>query len=201
MSRCATVHLIRHGDYGLIGRALAGRTVGHSLSDEGRAQAERIAGYLAARPLAIVASGPLERARETAAPSASRLGLPLRTEPRLNEIDFGDWTGLSFDVLHGLAPWHEWNRFRSTVPIPGGETMLAVQARAMAALGAAVAEAEQGEIALFSHADVIKVVIAHCLGMPLDLLPRIEIDCGSRSEIVFYDADLRVKSVNRPSGS
>lgn len=201
MPRCATVHLVRHGAYGLIGRTLAGRTPGHSLNGEGRAQAEAIATFLALRPIAAIVSSPLERAHETAAPLAVRLGVGIAIEPGLNEIDFGDWTGSAFDALHAIPEWHDWNRFRSTMPIPGGETMLGVQARAMAALEGLIAAAPAGEIAVFSHADVIKAVLAHCLAMPLDLMPRLEVDPGSRSEVVFYDADLCVRGINLPAGT
>ena len=99
MSGGTTFHLIRHGDYGLLGRVLAGRTPGHSLSDLGRKQAERVAAALAHRPIAAVVSGPLERARETAAPLAARCGLEVSVDPDLDEIDFGEWTGMAFDAL------------------------------------------------------------------------------------------------------
>jgi probable phosphoglycerate mutase len=196
-----TFHLIRHGDYGMIGRALAGRAPGHSLSDEGRRQADRIAAALGSRPVAAVASGPLERARETAFPLGARLRLAVRVEPGFDEIDFGDWTGQPFPALHAMAGWHEFNRFRSAFPIPGGETMLAAQARAVAAMRTLIAGVGDAEIAVFSHADVIKAMLAHFLALPLDLLPRIEIDPGSRSELVVYEADVRVRGINLPAGS
>ncbi len=196
-----TVHLIRHGDYGMIGRALAGRAPGHSLNDEGRRQADRIAETLGTRPVAIIASGPLARARETAQPLAARLGLSVRVEPGFDEIDFGDWTGLTFPALHATEGWHAFNRFRSAFPVPGGETMLAAQARAVAALGVLIAGAGEAEIAVFSHGDVIKAVLAHFLALPLDLLPRLEIDPGSRSELTVYEADARVRGINLPAGS
>ena len=202
MPGCGTIfHLIRHGDYGMIGRALAGRAPGYSLNDEGRLQADRIAAALASRRIAAVVSGPLERARETAAPLAARLGVAVQVEARFDEIDFGEWTGLTFPVLHAMAAWHEFNHFRSAYPIPGGETMLAAQARAVAAIGGLIAGAGNPEIAVFSHADLIKAMLAHFLAMPLDLLPRLEIEPGSRSELVVYEADVRVRGINLPAGS
>ncbi len=195
------LHLIRHGDYGMIGRVLAGRTPGYSLNDRGRHQADRIAEALGSRPIASVVSGPLERARETAAPLAARLGLRVQVEPGFDEVDFGDWTGQAFAALHATPAWHEFNRFRSAFPIPGGEAMLAAQARAIAAIRRLIADPKDVEVAVFSHADVIKAVLAHFLALPLDLLPRLEIDPGSRSEVILYDADVRVRCINLPAGS
>jgi probable phosphoglycerate mutase len=79
--------------------------------------------------------------------------------------------------------------------------MLAAQARAVAAMRTLIAGVGDAEIAVFSHADVIKAMLAHFLALPLDLLPRIEIDPGSRSELVVYEADVRVRGINLPAGS
>ena len=172
MSGGTTFHLIRHGDYGLLGCVLAGRARGHSLSDLGRKQAERVAAALVHRPIAAVVSGPLERTRETAAPLAARCGLEVSVDPDLDEIDFGEWTGMAFDALHALPQWRAFNSFRSTAPIPGGETMLMAQARGMAAVGRLRARFPDAEVAMVSHGDVIKAVLAHFLAVPLDLFAR-----------------------------
>lgn len=193
-----TFHLIRHATYGLIGHRLAGRTPGHALGEEGRAQAAALAASLDAHPLAAVIASPLERTRETAAAIAERRDLPVLIEPGLNEIDFGDWTGETFDVLHARPAWRAFNRFRSTAPIPGGETMLAAQARAVAAVLRLRAAYPQAGLALVSHADVIKAVLAHFLAAPLDLFGRIEIAPASRSVVVLYDETAAIAGINLP---
>ena len=195
-----TFHLIRHGDYGMIGRALAGRAPGHALNENGREQAERIAAILCARPITAIVAGPLERTRETAAPLAARLRLDVQVDPGWDEVDFGAWTGKPFSVLHALPEWHEYNRFRGAFPIPGGETVIAVQARALAAIRRLIDAHGEAEVAVFSHGDTIKTVLAHYLGMPLDLLTRLAIDPGSRSELVIYDADAQARTINLPAG-
>lgn len=195
-----TFHLIRHGHYECVGRILAGRTPGYALSADGKVQAERVAAALASRGLAGVVSSPLQRARETAAPIAEACRVPVVIEPGFNEIDFGDWTGAEFTSLHGMPAWQGFNSFRSTAAVPGGETMLAAQVRAVAALAVARDRFGESEVAIVSHGDVIKAVLAHFLAVPLDLFRRIEIAPASRSELRLYPAHVRVLGVNLPPG-
>ncbi|MGE0372616.1 MAG: histidine phosphatase family protein [Gammaproteobacteria bacterium] len=193
----AVLCLVRHGAYALMDRALGGRG-DHALSDEGRAQAKRVAAALDGHGVAAVVSSPVWRARETAEIIAGRLGLPVRLDPAFAEIDYGDWTGRRFDELDGDPAWEAWNRFRGTAGVPGGETMLTVQARAMAGLVRLAAEYRDGEVVVVSHADVIKAMLAHVLGTPLDLMGRMEIGAASLSRVVLYPRDARVVGINVP---
>lgn len=193
-----TFHLIRHGAHGLLGRVLTGRMPGVALDAQGRAQAAGLASALAGRPIAAVVSGPLQRARETAEPIAARLGLAVRVEPGVDDIEFGAWTGAEFAALDGDPAWRAWNAHRSTAPTPGGETMLAVQARALAAVLRLHREHAGAELAVVSHADVVKAVLAHFLGVPLDLMHRIEVSPGSRSVLTLFDEGARIEAVNLP---
>ena len=189
--------LVRHGAYAMIDHALGGRDP-HPLGEEGLAQAERVAEALSMGPVAAVISSPVRRAQETAAPIAARLGLELAIEPDFAEIDFGDWTGASFENLHAQPAWQNWNRFRGTAGVPGGETMLDVQARAIAGLRRLAASWPDGELVVVSHGDIIKAILAHFLGMPLDLLRRIEIGPASTSRVELHDGDARVTAINLP---
>jgi probable phosphoglycerate mutase len=187
--------LVRHGAYGLLDHALGGRDP-HPLNAAGRAQAARAAALLGAEPIAAVVSAPVERARATAAPIAAALHADLQIEPDVAEIEFAGWTGQSFAALDPQPAWRRWNAFRSTAGVPGGETMLSVQARAMAAIGRLAAAYPGQAVAVVSHADVIKAVLAHLLGAPLDLLRRLEIAPGSISRVDLREDDARVLSVN-----
>ncbi len=189
-------HLVRHGAYALVDHALGGREP-HTLSGEGRAQARRVAAILGTRAINAVVSSPVQRARQTAAPIGEQCGLTVRLDPAFEEIDFGDWTGAQFDALHGDAAWRQWNVFRSTACAPGGEAMLAVQSRAVAGLRRLAAAFPDGEVVVVSHGDVIKAMLSHFLGAPLDLMGRLEVEPGSTSEVVLYDEDARILSVNR----
>ena len=126
-----TLILVRHAVHGLLGRVLAGCMPGVGLSAEGHAQAAALADALAGQVIRAVWTSPLQRAIETAVPIAARHGLMPVIDPALTEVDFGTWTGQPFDALHG-PEWEAWNTNRAMAVPPGGETILAAQARAVA---------------------------------------------------------------------
>jgi broad specificity phosphatase PhoE len=177
---------------------LTGRTPGHALGQEGRNEAARLADRLADLPIAAIHTSPVQRARETAEIIAARLALPVVVEPGLAEIDFGAWQGATFSELHGRADWHGFNTGRALAAVPGGETMLAAQARALDTLLALTATHPDAELVLVSHGDMIKALLALALGMPLDLMRRLRIDPASRSILSINGAEALVEAVNLP---
>ena len=198
---CTIFHLIRHGEHDVIGHAVAGGTEGISLNARGRAQAEAIAAALVHRPLAAIIAAPLERTQETAAPLASRRGIPVRVEAEVIDIDFREWTMVPFDRLHHDLRWRMFYRFRSGTPNPGGETMAAVQARAVGTLLRLRREFPSGDVTIFCHGDVIKSMIMHLLGVALDFVHRIEISPGSRSPLMLEEESAKLLALNLPASA
>lgn len=193
-------HLVRHAEHDLLGRVLTGRMPGVSLNERGREQALALARYFSGCPIAAVVSSPLERAQETAAPIAAALGLDVTTDAGLDEIDFGDWTGMAFEALQGLPEWQAWNQFRGTASTLGGEIMLEALARALRTLERLHRVYPYGELVLVSHQDMLKAVLAQSLGAPLDLMHRFELAPASRSVLQMFDDDsVRVGGVNLPA--
>ena len=174
-----TVLLIRHAHWDGVGRVLAGRLAGTRLSPRGVAEAGRLAEALAQLELAAVYTSPLERARDTAAPLARAHGLPLREEPRLLELDFGQWTGQSVATLQDDPSWRRFNRERGTARIPGGETMPEAVARARDALSEIVAGWGEARVAAVTHGDIVRGLVADALGLPLPRLLQLEVDPAS----------------------
>jgi probable phosphomutase (TIGR03848 family) len=194
-----TFLLIRHATHALQGRVLVGRTAGVNLSPEGRGQGESLAARLAALGIAAIYASPRERAAETAALISERLGPAPRIEPALDEIDFGEWAGRSFDALEAEPLWSPFNRLRSVTRPPGGETMLEVQARVVAFLEGCRARHSGETVAVVSHGDVLKAALLHYLGMPLDHFLRFEIDPASLSILELADWGPRLLRLNEPS--
>lgn len=188
--------LIRHADNDSVGRMIAGRMVGLGLNRQGVMQAARLAERLATLPIERVYSSPLQRAQETAAPIAAQLGLKVQTCEAINEIEYGDWQGGEFQTLAEMAKWQQFNQFRSGTRIPGGELMLEVQARMVAAIERLREQCPQAVIAVISHGDPIRTVIAHYVGIPLDFMLRIEISLASVSLIAIDDDGPQILGVN-----
>ena len=189
------LHLVRHDHTDALGRVLSGRTPGVGLSGQGRADAAAQAATLAGCTVTALFSSPQLRAQQTSEAFAGVLGMRVQTEPALDEIDFGAWNGAAFGMLDGQADWQAWNRLRSLAPSPG-ETMLAVQARAVALVQRLHARRPDGEIVLVSHADVIRSVLAYLLGMPVDLMHRIDVSPVGRSVAVLSGTEILVEAIN-----
>jgi broad specificity phosphatase PhoE len=199
-----TFYLIRHGACAGLGERLWGRTADVCLNDEGKAQAQRVAAYLKDVGLEAIYSSPLERALETAETIARVAKLKVKQSPAFNEIDFGEWSGKSFDALSRDERWRRFNTQRSVTSIPGGESILAVQARVVADIERLSAQhrerlATQGKdarVAIVSHADVIKAAVGYVAGTPIDLLQRFEISPCSVSVIAIDEQETKLLTVN-----
>jgi broad specificity phosphatase PhoE len=180
-----TFLLIRHGACDPVGRSLAGRAPGVSLNAQGVREAEALASRLAPLPLAQVFSSPLERAMETAAAVARRHGLGVELRDGLTELDFGEWTGRSFEELAAEPRWRQFNEQRSRTRIPGGELMAEAQMRAVAELEGIRLRRGEGLVAVVTHADVLRGIVAYYAGIPLDLSARLDVATASVSVLVL----------------
>jgi ribonuclease H / adenosylcobalamin/alpha-ribazole phosphatase len=192
----ATFLLIRHAMHADYGHRFTGRADGVPLSAEGKAQAQALGGRLAGMELATVYSSPRERCRATADAVAAPHRLFVRTEERLDEIDLGDWTGREIDSLKGDAAFDRWNTERGTSAPPHGEPFASVAQRAFE-LAAELAQSHAGStIALVTHQDVIKALVATCLGLSLDHVLRFDIGPASVSRLVLGDWGAKLLSLN-----
>jgi probable phosphoglycerate mutase len=172
--------LIRHGEneYTRTGK-LAGWTKGVHLNETGQKQAQALAARLEKTPLAAIYSSPLERARETAAPLARAKRLRVKILDGLGEVQYGQWQGKSLKRLARTKLWRTVQGLPSAMQFPEGETFRAVQTRAVNAVEVIVRAHPKEMAAIVSHGDVIKLVVAHYLGVPLDLFQRLAIHTAS----------------------
>ena len=192
----ATALLVRHAAHAELGTLLSGRRRDVALSREGLDQAAIVADLLSTAPIAAVYSSPRERAWYTARDIAEPHGLKVRIDEGLDEVDFGAWSGLSFAQLDSDPDWQAWNEARGSARAPGGETMGEAVARATASLAEMAREHDGETFVAVSHCDIIRGVIAHHLGLPLDHLLRLEVDPASVSRIEIGPGGARILSVN-----
>jgi broad specificity phosphatase PhoE len=195
----ATVFLVRHAAHEHQGRRHVGRMEGVRLGPDH----ERHLGWLRARfareDLAAVWASPVSRAQQTAAAVADGR-VEVVTDAGLNEVDFGRWTGLSTDDVDADPEWRLWNASKSTFRIPGGESILEMQGRMVDAVDRARRAHVGGKVALCSHGDPIKSVIAYHLGAPVDRIDDFDVAPPSVSALVVGDWGAKVLFVNeRPA--
>lgn len=204
----ATVILVRHGRTAAnVAGVLAGRGEGVFLDEVGRSQAERTAQRLAVAPLVGVVTSPLERCRQTALLIAQhQAGNPATvTERGITECDYGEWQGRQLSELARQPLWSVVQTQPSAAVFPGGESLAAMQARAVAAIRRhdAKVQAQHGAGAVWaavSHGDIIKSIIADALGMHLDLFQRIAVGPGSVSIVRYGESRPEVVATNTDSG-
>jgi len=175
----ARLLLIRHAPTAETGRSLSGRLPGHSLSEEGRQQADEVAARLAPVALSAIYSSPLERTAETAEAIARRQrkrgARTVRPHEGLLEVDYGDWSGRTLRSLYRLQAWKGVVTSPSRVRFPHGESLSAAQERAVQTCEE-IARGHRGQkIGLVTHADIIKAAASHYLGQPLDLFNRLAV--------------------------
>ena len=204
----ATVILVRHGrTTANAAGVLAGRLPGVRLDETGAEQARVTGERLAPVRLAAAVTSPLERCRQTTRAITSRQATALRplTERRLSECDYGEWQGRELKDLAREKLWRTVQTQPSAATFPGGESMRAMQDRAVAAVrrhDGAVAE-EHGDHAVWlavSHGDVIKAILADALGTHLDLFQRIQVDPGSVSIVRYTQVRPYVLGTNTHAG-
>lgn len=170
---------------------LAGRTPGVGLDEHGAAQAAGLPARLDGLPLAAVVTSTLRRCEDTLRPlRTARPALPVHTDERLLECDYGRWTGrklaeLADDPMMAVVQQHP-----AAAVFPGGESMRGMQARAVEAVRewTGTVAAEHGDDAVYlvcSHGDIIKSVVADALGMHLDLFQRVSVAPASVTAIRY----------------
>lgn len=185
-----SVFAIRHGETAW---SLSGQHTGTTdipLTDNGRRLAERMRPVLAREAFALVLTSPLTRARETCA--LAGLGHRAVVEPDLVEWNYGKYEGLTPRQIHEAAPG--WLIFRDGCP--GGETPAAVGARVDRVI--ARARALDGDVALFAHGHVLRVLAARWLGLPAGGGQHFLLDTGTLNVLGYYRGIPAVKIWNAP---
>ncbi len=192
-----TVVFIRHAKTATTGEVLPGRAPGLHLTEEGTKQASAVSIRLK-DDLAIagIYSSPLERAMETAGPSAETLKLPIVPDERLYECDFGEWTQAPLSELRKLPEWKSLMNHPEKFQFPGGESLEEVRQR-ISSFVADMRQTHGGKTVLaFSHADPIKVALTAGFGLGLEHFHHFIVSTTSTSALLYSSAKTVVISVN-----
>jgi broad specificity phosphatase PhoE len=180
VSETTVVHLLRHGEVHNPGKILYGRLPGYRLSTTGEAMASAAAEWFLGKDVTRLVSSPLDRARQTAAPIAETLSLPVEIDDRL--IEAGNaFEGRSVAGGAGVfrAPGNWW-RLRNPFRPSWGEPYVEIAARMLAAVEAARDAARGHGTVLVSHQLPIWTVRLHMEGRRYAHDPRRR-QCGLAS--------------------
>ena len=194
----ALILLIRHAEneYVKEGR-LAGRLPGVSLNDKGLGQAKALGEKLRKTKLTAVYSSPLERTMETAERIASPHNLDIIPSPGLVEVNFGDWQGKTLKSLRRRKLWKVVQGSPSQMRFPGGESFSEAQVRIVNTLNEINQNHKPKDIFVcVSHSDIIKLAIAHYIGLPLDMFQRLHISPGSISVLTVNEMGGHLLAMN-----
>jgi probable phosphoglycerate mutase len=173
-----------------------------ALSDRGRWQAEKAAGFLAGHGgLAAVVSSPMRRTRETAEVVAGTLRCELLIDEDLRECDFGDWDGHTFAEVQDRWPdeLSAWLASPQQRP-PGGESLEDVGSRVVSARDRIVATHADASVLLVSHVTPIKTLVREALDAPAHAVFRMELRPASLTSVVWFsDGNASLRAFNDTS--
>ena len=172
------IAFVRHGETPpnraglLLGRSDA------ALTEQGRAQAERLAKTLAGLGVERVLTSPLRRTRDTAAPIAAACDRSVEVDERLIEVDYGEWEGSPFGDLDADVV-ARWRRDGSFAP-PGGESLAVVADRVASFCDEWL---DERVVVAVSHVSPIKAAVTWTLRVPPELAWRMRLDVASITRI------------------
>ena len=160
------VYLVRHGSTPLLAEDRFAGTTNVPLSDEGREQVRRLAARLAGQPVAAFYASPMDRTMETAAIVAAPHGQSVRPCEGLREISHGRWEGMARAEVERLYPeeYSRWETDPFSYAPEGGESGLAVTARALPALLEIVSAHENEHVLVATHKATLRLLISSLLG-------------------------------------
>jgi len=198
MSPPTRLFLLRHGEVEAAYQKVFGGRLDMGLSPRGEEQARRLAAEV--RPIRFEALlvSPLRRAQQTAAALAANNGYAPVTIADLREVDFGAWTGLSWDQVreqYGVSPYR-WLDELEAGRIKGAESVSALGRRVDACLREVLTQYKGATVALVCHGGVIRMALARLLELPLSKMAAFEIDYGSVTVVDVAPGKVEVQLLN-----
>lgn len=190
--------LVRHGEVEARYQRVFGGRIDMGLSPRGQEQSNALAAFLATTRVDRIYASPMKRAQETLAPLVNAHGPVPAILDGLREVDFGAWTGLTWEQVHdrfGVSAF-DWLRELDQGGIAQAESAPAFGARVRACLDQMVAEGSGQNVAAVCHGGVIRMLLAHLLELPLPRMAAFEIDYASVTVVDRRPARVEIQLLN-----
>lgn len=168
------------------------------LSEEGRAQAAALAARLANEPIAAIYTSDLQRARLTAESIAQHHACELVVDPRLREMNFGQWEGLTYEEIAKRNPfklaWWELNKLKSSPP--DGEKLTDFFNRVEQGLNEIKRQHDEQSVLVVAHGGVLKMILCQVLKLSPRAYWQFELSTASLSEVTIYPPGGIIRGLN-----
>ncbi len=198
MENPTRLYLLRHGEVEASYHRVFGGRIDMELSPRGHEQVQALADYFHRHPPHVMYASPMKRVRQTLAPLAKQTGLEPIIIPGLREVDFGDWTGLSWEQVQERfnVSAFEWCQQLEAGAITGAEPMPAYRGRVQEALERIQRDSPCKEIAVVCHGGVIRMILAILLDIPFAKTGSLDIEYASITKVRIRPNKLDVELLN-----
>ncbi|NLA74774.1 MAG: alpha-ribazole phosphatase [Deltaproteobacteria bacterium] len=192
------LYLVRHGQVEGFARMTANGHTDVDINETGVAQMNSLAERLRLVEInAIYATG-LKRTEKGARIIGQHHSVPIKTEPDLKEIFFGDWDGMPLDEIERMHPGELDKRYSDIAGYrpPNGENMADVSKRVLRCLKEILIEAPGKNILIVAHGGVNRLIICNALGLPVKDIFNVQQDYGCLNIIDYYPENRLIRLMN-----
>lgn len=193
------LYIIRHGETRFNrSHLMQGRGINASLNDTGRKQADAISIYLKDKPVSKIVTSSLKRAKESAEPLCRLFNLKPEAYTELDEMDFGDLEGKSFDeVKSDLVHLHEsWSSGKLEIGPKNGETPIQVYKRANLKVEEILKLSDDECLVFMLHGRLIRILLSEWLGLGLKNMHQIEHQNGAINTLTWTESGFEAVDLN-----
>ncbi|MBO6620337.1 MAG: histidine phosphatase family protein [Balneola sp.] len=193
------LYIIRHGETKFNkSHLMQGRGINASLNDTGRKQADAISIYFKDKPVSKIVTSNLKRAKESAEPLCRLFNLKPEAYTELDEMDFGNLEGKSFDeVKSDLVHLHEcWSSGKLETAPENGETPIQVYKRANLKVEEILKTSDEECIVFILHGRLIRILLSEWLGLGLKNMHQIEHQNGAINKLTWSENGFEAVELN-----
>jgi broad specificity phosphatase PhoE len=198
MDNPTRLYLLRHGEVETRYHRVFGGTIDMDLSPLGQEQVQALADYFQRHPPHVMYASPMKRAQQTVAPLSRLTGLaPIQLEG-LREVDFGAWTGLSWDQVYERfkISAFDWITELERGSIAEAESTPAFRERVEGALNEILRDSPHREIAVVCHGGVIRMALSVLLDIPFTKMSAFDVEYASITKVLLRPNKREVELLN-----
>jgi broad specificity phosphatase PhoE len=185
MNQPTRLLLVRHAEVETRYHRIFGGRIDMNLSARGLVQAGALAKYLQPRTFDAIYASPMKRVQQTLAPVLDGRGQTPVTLPGLREVDFGDWTGLTWEQVKAQfnRSAYDWLNQLELDAIPNAESGKTFRARVEPCVQQILRDHPGQNVAVACHGGTIRMILSILLALPFSQMALFEIEYASLSQI------------------